>query len=342
MSAGSATLQGRYYDGFRPVGSPATLIFTGSQAALIGAQIARRYTAGQLRVSPRVAHTDRFVALPDGGQFQCADHAMLDRLPHDVQSEGLVAWLEQRASVAVASVGAIVLLMLSGYFYGLPAAADYVARRVPIETVAAVGENALAWLDGNKWFKPTRLSPDLQARIRQGFEELHSGLPMDHQYRLEFRDSPFIGPNAFALPGGTIVITDAMMKVAESPEEVLAVLAHEIGHVERRHAMRHMLQDSAVAVSVAAITSDAASLSVAVAGLPVVLARTRYSRDFESEADDYAFRLLKQHGLSPEAFATLMERLAGKQGNSGQALAFLSSHPVTAERIRRAREAAAH
>lgn len=341
MSAGAATLQGRYYDGVRPVGTHATLIFTGSQAALIGAQITRRYSAGQLRVSPRVAHADRFIALPDGGQFQCSDHPLLDRLPHEVQSEGLVAWLEQRVSVAVASVGVIVFLVLSGYFYGLPAAADYVAARVPIETEQAVGERALAWLDSNEWFKPTRLSPDLQDRIRQGFEELHHGLPMDSHYHLEFRDSPFIGPNAFALPGGTIVITDAMVKVAESPDEVMAVLAHEIGHVERRHAMRHMLQDSAVAIGVAAVTSDAASLSVAVAGLPVVLARTRYSREFESEADDYAFRLLRQHGISPVAFATLMERLAARNGDAGHALAFLSSHPVTAERIRRAREAAA-
>lgn len=341
MSAGAATLQGRYHDGRRPVGSPATLIFTGSQAALIGAQVARRYTAGQLRVSPRVGRADRFIALPDGGQFQCADHPLLDRLPHDVQSEGLVAWLEQRVSVAVASVGVIVFLVLAGYFYGLPAAADYVAARVPIETEQAVGERALAWLDNNELFKPTRLSPDLQDRIRQGFDELHRGLPMDSYYRLEFRDAPGIGANAFALPGGTIVITDEMVKLAQSPEEVLAVLAHEIGHVERRHTMRHMLQDSAVAIGVAAITSDAASLSVAVAGLPVVLARTRYSREFESEADDFAFRLLKQHGLSPEAFATLMERLAAKNGDAGQALAFLSSHPVTAERIRRAREAAA-
>ncbi len=340
MNAGTATLQGQYYDGRRPIGSTATLIFTGNQASLIGAQIARRCSAGQLRVSPRVGRADRFIALPDGGQFQCADQPMLDRLPHDVQSEGLVAWLEQRVSVAVASVGVILLLVLSGYFYGLPAAAGYVAARVPIETEEVVGRRALAWLDSNGWFKPTQLSPDLQVRIRRGFDELHRGLPMDSHYRLEFRDSP-IGPNAFALPGGTIVITDAMVKVAESPEEVLAVLAHEIGHVERRHTMRHMLQDSAVAISVAAITSDAASLSVAVAGLPTVLARTRYSREFESEADDYAFRLLKQHGLSPEAFATLMERLAGKQGDAGQAFAFLSSHPVTAERIRRAREAAA-
>lgn len=340
-SAGATTLQGQYYDGQRPIGARATLIFAGGQATLIGAQITQRYATGQLRVSPRVARADRFIALPGGGQFQCADNSLLDRLPHEVQSEGLVAWLEQRASVAVASVAAIVLLVLSGYFYGLPAAAKYVAARVPYDTQQAVGERALAWLDENQWFKPTQLAPDMQQRIRDGFDELHSGLPAEPRLNLQFRDSPAIGPNAFALPGGTIVITDAMVQAAESPEEVLAVLAHEIGHEELHHAMRHMLQDSAVAVAVAAITSDAASLSVAVAGLPVVLARTRYSREFESEADDYSFRLLKQHGLSPEAFATLMQRLASKTGGGEGALAFLSSHPVTAERIKRAREAAA-
>jgi len=157
---------------------------------------------------------------------------------------------------------------------------------------------------------------------------------------LEFRDSAFIGPNAFALPGGTIVITDAMIKTAQSPEEVLAVLAHEIGHVESRHALRHVLQSSAVGVVAASVTSDAASLSVAVAGLPVLLAQTKYSRDFEAEADEYGFQLLKQHQLSPDAFASLMERLTQKQESTERAYAFLSTHPVTAERIKRAREAA--
>jgi len=340
VNAATATLAGLYYDGRRPIGAPATLVFAGKGAVLIGAQISQRLATVELRVSPRIGRADRFIDLPRGGQFQCADHPLLDRLPQEVRSEGVVAWLEQRVAVAIASVAVILSLLSAGYFYGLPAAANYIAMRIPIETEDAVGRRSLAWLDQNQWFHPSQIAPDMQARIRRGFDELRDGLPLASHCRLEFRDSRFIGPNAFALPGGTIVITDAMAQAAESPEEVLAVLAHELGHVERRHAMRHVLQDSAAAVTAAAVTADAASLGVAVAGLPAVLAQARYSREFETEADDFAFQLLRRRGLSPEAFATLMERLTRKQQDAERALAFVSSHPVTAERIRRAREAA--
>lgn len=340
MSAGAATLSGQYYDGRQPVGAAVTLIFAGREAVLIGAQVSHRYATNQLRVSPRVGRADRFIAMPDGGQFQCADHPLLDRLPHEIRIEGLVAWLERHVTVAIASVAIIVSLMLSGYVYGLPAAAKYVAERVPIETEQALGRQALAWLDSNQWFRPTRLGQDMQDRIREGFAGLHRGLPMASHYRLEFRDSSFVGPNAFALPGGAIVITDSMIKAAQSPDEVLAVLAHEVGHVELRHSMRHVLQNSAAAVVTATVTSDAASLSIAVAGLPVVLTQARYSREFEAEADDFAFALLRQRGISPEAFATLMERLAKDREGTERAFAFLSTHPVTAERVKRARAAA--
>lgn len=338
MSTGAATLKGLYYDGRRPLGSPATLIVAGRVAALIGTQLAQRYPTQQLRVSPRIGRAERFIALPGGGQFHCADSAALDQLPQESPAEGVVAWLEARAALALAGVVVIVALFAAGYFYGLPAAAERVVAHIPIETERALGDEALAWLDKHEWFKPSQLGDEMKFFVRKEFEELSAGLPMARHYRLEFRAS-FIGPNAFALPGGAVVITDAMVNEAGSLEEIAAVLAHEIGHVERRHTLRHLLQDSAVAVAITTITADAASLSVAVAGLPTLLAQAKYSRTFETEADDFAFELLNRHGRSPEAFATLMERLAGDDGDAERRYAFLSSHPMTAERAQRARDA---
>lgn len=74
-------------------------------------------------------------------------------------------------------------------------------------------------------------------------------------------------------------------------------------------------------------------------GLPLMLAETRYSREFETEADEFAFRLLKRSDLSPAAFATLLERL-NEKGGAGN-ISFLSTHPITRVRIERARAAAA-
>jgi predicted Zn-dependent protease len=339
MSGGELVLRGYYYDGRQALRRSALLRFVAGEATLQWEGEALVYSASSLTVSPRVGRADRFIALPDGGQFQCRDQWVLDPLPQS-RTEGVVAWLEQRVAVALACVVTIVALLIGGYEFGLPAAAEKVAAQIPLDTERALGEEALDWLDDGDWFAASQLDEVTQARLRDKFMQLSVDLPLQHYYRLEFRDSEYIGANAFALPGGSIVITDDMVELTESDEEVLAILAHEIGHVELRHVMRHVLQDSAVAVAAAALAGDAATLSAAVTGLPTLLAQAEYSRDFEREADDYAFGLLIRHRITPEAFATAMERLEADCGCDPGVLDFLSTHPVTSERIDHAREAA--
>jgi predicted Zn-dependent protease len=333
-------LEGQYYDGRKPIAVPARLEFTGGEAILTAGQVSGRYIADKLEVSPASGRADRFIALPDGGQFQSPDHPVLASLPQTSPTEGPVGWLEARWGIALSGVAIIACILLAGYFYGLPAIAERIAARIPIETEQVLGRQALAWLDANSWFKPTNLDKTTQKSIKDGFDKLRSELPLKDRYQLELRASKAMGANAFALPGGTIVITDDMVLAADSREEVQAVLAHEIGHVELRHAIRSVLQNSAVGAAIAAVTSDAASLSVAVTGLPVLLAQTKYSREFEAAADEFAFTLLKQKGYSPDAFASLMERLDWKQGRDDRAFSYLSTHPVTEERVKRARDAA--
>ncbi len=334
------TIEGHYFDGRQPIGVPARMDFEDQEAMLTAGPISDRYSTLHLKVSPRIGSADRFITFPNGAQFSCADHLFLNSLPQESPSEGPVAWLEERWGVALACVVIIICTLLAGYFFGLPAAAERIANRIPMETEQSLGRQALTWLDENGWFIPTKLDLDTRKTITDGFDRLRSDLPLKGYYHLEFRSGATFGPNALALPGGIIVITDDMVKAAETTEEVLAVLAHEIGHVELRHTMRSVLQNSVVAVAAAAVTSDAASLSVAIAGLPALLAQRKYSRKFETAADDYAFRLLKQKGYSPAAFASLMERLAKKDEKEMGPFAYVSTHPVTAERVRRARIAA--
>lgn len=339
MNADSASLAVRYYDGVTPTGSAATMLFRPRELQIIGERLCATYPSDWLQVSPRTGRADRFITLPDGGQLQCPDHTLLDRLPQQVASEGLVAWLEQRLAVAVACVVIVAATLIGAYVYGLPIAAKRIARGIPMETEQPLGVAALRWLDGHEWFTPSHLPYAKRTEIRRDFVTLCEGLPQQRYYRLEFRGSRFIGANAFAFPGGIIVITDDMVTLAQNENEVLAVLAHEIGHVELRHTMRHILQDSAAGAIAAAVTSDASTLTTAVAGLPVVLVQTKYSREFESEADNFAFALLKKHRISPLAFADIMMRLR-KRHHGDSPFGFLSTHPLTSARIQRARAAA--
>lgn len=334
------TLNGQYFDGLRPVAVDATMDLSGQEAALTAGDLYRQYAISDINISPRIGLSDRFISLPDKGQFCCRDDVLLNSLPQESFSEGLVAWLEGQWLIALAAVAIIVCLLLTGYFFGLPAVADDIAARIPIETEQSLGNQAITWLDENGWFGPTQMDGYSRKIITQGFNHLIEGLPFMDYYRLEFRSGNVFGANALAFPGGIIVITDEMIKETMTDEEIFAILAHEIGHVELRHTLRGLVEGSVIAAIAATITADAASLSLAVAGFPALLAQTKYSREFESEADEYAFSLLKSKGYSPMSFALIMERLMTKYGDMPGALNFLSTHPVTKERIRRAAEAA--
>ncbi len=333
------TLEGHFFDGLRPICAPAKMEFSDREATLTAGPVCEHYAISRLSVSPRIGSTDRFISLPDGGQFACADIAFLDSLPQESRSESPVAWLEERWGVAVAGVAIIFCILIAGYFLGLPFAAERVVARIPVQAEQPLGRQTLNWLDTKEWLKPTTLNSDARKRITDAFGGLCSDLPSKDIYRLEFRSGNIFGPNAFALPGGIIVISDDMVRAAADMEEIMAVLAHEIGHVELRHTLRSVLQKSVVGAAAALLTSDGASLSVAVSGLPVLVAQTKYSREFEAAADEYAFRLLQQKGFSPAAFASLMERLEKNVKQPG-VFAYISSHPMTADRIRRARAAA--
>jgi predicted Zn-dependent protease len=332
-------LAGIHYDSLEPVGASATLDINATGASVTARGATRHYGLSTLRVSPRIGRADRFIALPDGGQFQCPDNPRLDALPQP-RTEGLAAWFEARALLAALGVILIAAGLLVGYFRGLPAAAEYIASRVSVENERLIGEKGLAWLDRNKWFQPTSVREDIQAMIREDLDALRRGLAQEAHYEVEFRNAPKLGANALAFPGGIIVVTDGLVQLAGSREELAAVLAHEIGHIEKRHTLRLMLQDSIVVLVVATVVGDAATMGVA--GVPAVLAQANYSREFEAEADEFAFALLKKHGVSPEHFATIMVRLAKQtmEAKAKQPVGFLSTHPLTRDRVERARAAA--
>jgi predicted Zn-dependent protease len=333
------SFKGHYFDGIAPDNTPAQLVFAGDLATLTTDRANRRFDAAQLRVSPRISASKRFILTPEGGQFLCEDHAFFDRLPQESWSEGLVAWLEERWWAAVVCIALVAGMLLTGHFYGLPAVAERVVENIPMETEQAIGEQATAWLEKEGWVEATRLDADTRGPIVGGFERLIEDLPQRQHYQLRFHASSIFGANAFAFPGGIIVVTDDLVNLAGSTEEVLAVLAHEIAHVEERHVMQAVLQQSVVAVVITAVTADASTLSAAVTGLPMVLVQMKYSRKFEMEADVFAFDLLKQKGYSPAAFATIMERLAENR-ELPVGMKYLSSHPLSKERAQRARDAA--
>ncbi len=339
MSGGAVRALGSYHDAQRPIASPVEVTVDGDEAQFVGARLACTHPLHRLRVSPRIGRSDRFITLPDGGQVQCGDDALLARLPSAAGGR-VVDWLEQRWPVALVCVLLSAAALLNGYLYGLPVVAQALTDRISLDSERALGEGSLAWLDDNAVLTPSALSAAERDRIRDRFGVLSAGQPLQRYHRLEFRASESLGANAFALPGGIVVITDAMVRLAASENEIAAVLAHELGHVEHRDALRELLQSSALGLMAGGLTLDAGAVGSASTAGPLLVVTAGYSRAFERDADDFAFERLRQTHVPPAVFAALLERLEAQPEHQESAyVTYLSSHPLTADRVARARAA---
>ncbi len=340
-----------YYDGRTSARTPVRVRGLDHSLHIVSTEVNIEIALADVRVDARVGDARRTLSLPGGAQLQTDDHAALAQLfPRANRLETWVQALERRWGYAL---GAIVVTAGFAWWcvtYGLPVTAKAVAGFVPADIEARLGEQTLYALD-QSLCSPSALAADRKRAVQKSFSTLTAGLNDGYAYRLEFRACGRVGPNAFALPGGALVITDDLIKLAQNDRQIAAVLAHEIGHVRYRHGLRAALQGAGVAALIAALAGDAVGITHLAVMLPTVLLQTGYSRDFEYEADTYAFQRLKQTGSSPKYFAEIMTRLeehrnkggglpgGGKRdkpaGGSG-ALDYLSTHPATAERIARA------
>ncbi len=194
--------------------------------------------------------------------------------------------LESRWPAVIASLAATAALVWLIVAVALPRAAEPIARRLSPEVDRFLGQQVLATLDKTV-FKPTDLSPDAEEEWRRKFDDFVAGEPGAEHYAIVFRHAG--APNAFALPDGTIVVTDEMVRAVGSDDEFRAVLAHEIGHIRGRHALRLVLQRSGIAVLLTALAGDAVGVTYLAVALPSMLLQSSYSREFEAEADDFAF-----------------------------------------------------
>lgn len=294
-----------------------------------------------IKISPRLGRTRRILWLADGDQIHTDDNDAVDAIfsPQN-RLEATVEVIERSWKAVLVAVVVTLISGLAFFRWGIPALAEEVAMRVPFSVEHSMGRQALWAFDELGLVETSALSKSRQQEVQQSFNQLAEGLQHAKSYRLEFRLGSKIGANAFALPGGIIVMTDELVNLAKNDNELLAVLAHELGHQEYRHVMRRVLQSSAIVVIVAAVTGDVSAMSSVTIAAPTVLIESGYSRQLEVEADSFAFDLLKKKGLSPVLFASIMERLSKNTPEFDGVLQYTQSHPATNERIRSAQQAA--
>jgi Zn-dependent protease with chaperone function len=325
-----------YYDGRTPQRHAAELFAIGDEIVARGAFGERRARRAEVEISEPMGRSPRFVRFGDGGTFEVADLEMFSRwLSAAGFNDSPVARLQKHRSWALGSLLGAVLLIAAIYFWGLPAFGKMLAPRVPEPVLQALSEQTLRLLD-DKLLAPSRLSEARRTELTQYADRLLQAGGNLPAHRLHFRSSA-LGPNAFALPSGDVVIFDQLVELANNDDEIAGVIAHELGHVAYRHGVRQLIQSSLVSFVVGIYFGDVSSMAASIGALAL---ESRYSREFEHEADAYAARTMLAAGRGTEPLAAMlehMEKVHAAKREMASRWDILSSHPDTAERIARLR-----
>ncbi len=226
-------------------------------------------------------------------------------------------------------IAAATLLVFAAWRFGVPALADQVAQRVPVEWEREFGDQVVADFapPAQRVTDPAIIAPAQSLHRRFAATEPGAGAPS----RLVVARNDLV--NAFAAPGGAVVITTGLLRTLRTPDELAAVLAHEVGHVHRRHPLRGALRQVSLLVLLGMIAGDQSLLGTALQAAGQ-LGGLSYSREYEREADDEAISLLAREGVSPVALANALETIR-RAAPAGVEIGFLSTHPAPAERVAR-------
>lgn len=222
-------------------------------------------------------------------------------------------------AAATAAIGALCYL-------GWPALSDRLAELIPEALLEAIGDAAVADMAQGTRVCGVSAADNILGELTT---RIAASVPTPQHVRVRVLDTPVV--NAFATPGGNIVVFRGLLDKAESPDEFAGVLAHEIGHLVKHHPQRLLVRYSGLSLLSVALLGNTNFATLG--SLVVALA---YSRDFESEADEEAIELLAEAKLETGGLARFFARLErDEKYDPGSALRYLASHPPTSERRNR-------
>jgi Zn-dependent protease with chaperone function len=343
-----------YFDGVDSTPHPATLTLVGEQLQITGSWGSTAIAVADLKVSDRLGSAPRTITFANGAACELSGGADTNAfLAQFAPRES--AWFRAQFDVRwmIASVIGLIVIALAGYRWGVPAATDFIAARMPDVVTEKISAIALSEVD-RTILDPTKLAEERRKSIAARFAAMKTPDGRDINHRVEFRDAKkYVGPNAFALPSGTIVMTDQLVDLMKDDEQILGVLAHELGHVRHNHGMRNVIQASFIGAAIGYWIGD---FSAVLAGSATAVLQTKFSREYETEADDFGAAMMRANGMSPESLASALALLESegraskkdassnkpssekkKRSNNGDWTDYISSHPNTTERIERLR-----
>lgn len=272
-------------------------------------------------------------------------HPALGRLAHtgnQVRGLGRQRWLARGFAFGV--LGLLVVAMLLLWMLKDPMV-KYAAGKIPLSVEKKIGDAAFAHHTMGRTLLDSK---EMKASVAELVGPLLKAIGESDgdvgaaRYSFEVHVLEDASVNAFALPGGITVLHTGLILKAETPEEILGVMAHEIAHVTEQHSMRGLIQAAGTTMLLSAVLGDVGGLGGVLINNSSFLLRMSFSREKESEADAVGLGFLVKAGIDPQGMVAFFERLRqieeemladGGMDISVPGMELLSTHPATEQRI---------
>ncbi len=333
--------QARYSDGETAASRPARLTLTEIDLSITGQDGTRLahwplgalysidpwpIPAGPLRIGSETA---------PGARLTISDPAFRDALLARVPAAGRPPRRPLPRSLTQLTVLSLAMVAVAlGLYAAAPWYAGPVSRLIPVSWEEKFGHGILvAIIDVFDW--EICADPPGRAALEALVGRLTADLASEYTFDVAVVDHEMV--NAFALPGGHLLLLSGLIDKAQSEDEVAGVVAHEIGHVLRRHSMVALVRGNARAILLDAVLGGGASIAQPVASAGNLALELRHSRQNEAEADTIAVNLLRQAGISTAGFKRFFGHLA-EQSSADQPqavdelLSYFSTHPAVSAR----------
>ncbi len=327
------TLEAKLYDGVSSQEHCVEIHFSDDKRVVID-EFNLNEPIESVKISSRLGNTPRVIEFSSGIRVKCEDNDTIDKILNRLEyKKGVVHKLESSWKFAISSLAAIVFFTIFMLTFGADYSADLLASKLPQNTLDSASKKALSQLDKGYLHK-SNLSNERKVEIIKLFNKLTNG---DKHYKLHFRSSPKMGPNAFMLPSGDTILLDELVFLDKDPNlyGTLGVLAHEKGHYIYKHGLKSLIKGTIATTLVSYLSGDVTFLATTI---PTILITSKYSRENEREADIYAKSELKRLKISSKPLANIFKELniyVKKRGSKSESslISWVSSHPTTKSRI---------
>lgn len=276
------------------------------------AGIAPDLLRSDMRIEPKLGNMTRKIYLPGGLLFETDDNQSVDQIDSKKRWK-ILARLEKTGWHLLPFAILTPVLAVAFYRLAIPVIIGLGLLLTPDGVPKRIDKATLGSLD-KIWMRPTRTSAARQAELRIMFDELTAErtevrtrrMP---EYNLNFRRMRPAMPNAFALPGGTVVLTDTLIEDFDDDDVLAAILAHEIAHVEYEHSLRQIYRALGMAALINMIAGDAGPMLEDILLEGSALLSLSFSRKHEAQADRYAVQMMHDIGRPPEKMALFFEAI---------------------------------